>query len=126
MRKKHIYGTFAVSWTFLVAILSLFSLPDTISNTEFIPHSDKITHIIFYNVMTLAWFFYFKTTKTKYKQIIAISIAALIYGIIIEIIQAILPYGRTAEWLDGIANAIGVTLAILLLYTLPLKSKSLK
>jgi VanZ family protein len=41
----------------------------------------------------------------------AIGVFALAFGGVIEVLQAILPFGRDGEWSDFVADGVGITLA---------------
>ena len=45
---------------------------------------------------------------------------------IIEALQGILPFGRTADWRDIVANVIGILLAVFAIKRILSRSKSLK
>lgn len=75
---------------------------------------DKIYHCIAYTILTLVLYNYFTTTKLKSKVLWAVLLA-IIYGIIIEALQATLTDFRTPDYLDVVANSVGAFFAILLL-----------
>ncbi|CAM1356437.1 VanZ family protein [Tenacibaculum halocynthiae] len=98
----------AIFITISIAILSLIKLgkqPISISNI------DKIEHSIAYFFLTFSWLL--ALVKTKY-QIYIVSICCLIYGIIIEALQATITIYRTGDYYDVIANSVGVLLAFIL------------
>lgn len=94
----------AIGITLLIAILSLIKLgkqPISINNL------DKIEHSIAYFVLSLCWLL---ALKDKINTII-IVVCCLIYGIIIEVLQAKLTTYRYAEYYDILANSIGILIA---------------
>ena len=98
-----------------VSALSVASLshiggvPDLGSNFD-----DKIYHGVAYAILTLLLYNYLQTLKLKHKILLAVVIA-VIYGIIVEGLQAILTDYRTPDYLDVLANTSGALFAILLL-----------
>ena len=71
-----------------------------------LPFKDKLVHFIFYFVFVVLWCFgLHKTDKIK------ILLIAVVYGIIIEILQYVLTENRTADFYDVLANSSGAFLA---------------
>lgn len=93
--------------TISIFILSLFRLPQT--GIQLIHNMDKVQHCLAYFILTLSWLFTFYKTPTKKYIIILLCI---ILGIIIEILQYALTNYRTGDYIDVIANSIGVLLAL--------------
>jgi len=96
----------AVAWTVLITVLSLISFDRTPSFMLQLPFKDKLVHFIFYFVFVVLWCFgLHKTDKIK------ILLIAVVYGIIIEILQYVLTENRTADFYDVLANSLGAFLA---------------
>lgn len=70
---------------------------------------DKGYHSFAYFILTITWLLAFYKKPQK-KYIIAIS--CIIFGIIIEILQTSLTVYRTGDYLDVLANSLGVLLAL--------------
>ena len=71
---------------------------------------DKLGHAIFYGS---ACYFFFKGSKTITKTTTFIIFGGLfMLGFCLEILQAILASGRTFDYLDQLANTIGITLGL--------------
>ncbi|NER12666.1 teicoplanin resistance protein VanZ [Leptobacterium flavescens] len=109
-------------------MLSLFSVSD-LPKLEF-KLSDKLLHAAFYLILTWTWFFSFSPSgtdkKRENKALIVIAVIIAVYGMIIEALQGILPFGRTADWRDIVANVIGILLAVFAIKRILSRSKSLK
>jgi VanZ family protein len=75
---------------------------------------DKIYHFLAYAVLTWLSFNYLITTTVNYKILISGSLA-IVYGIIIEGLQATLTDFRTPDYFDVLANTAGVLFVILVL-----------
>ncbi|WP_425076085.1 VanZ family protein [Psychroserpens sp. S379A] len=75
---------------------------------------DKIYHFLAYAILTLVLFNYFRTTTVKPKIGLSTSIA-IIYGIIIEALQAIVTDFRTPDYYDVLANTVGAVVVMILL-----------
>lgn len=91
---------------FLV-ITSMSLLP---SNEIEIPTNDKIGHLLAYAILTLNVSLLFK----KYtKKLLLCMIAIIIYGMVIEFLQGLIP-GRESSFLDILANTSGVIIGFAL------------
>lgn len=99
----------AIVITIAIAFLSLvkISFKQPI-NVSFL---DKIEHCVAYFVLSLTWLLALGKSK---KSIAVITVLCLLYGIIIEILQAEITSYRTAEYLDALANMVGIALALLI------------
>lgn len=91
--------------------------------------SDKVIHFIGYTFLVCLWSvaFYFKSKKNKF--IIAVfktAFFALVYGIIIEVLQEQLTNTREGDIKDVFANFLGVIFAVILLYLVKPKLIKLK
>ncbi|UGS21432.1 VanZ family protein [Flavobacterium cyclinae] len=104
------YLYLAVIWAVLIAVLSLVSL-NSISKEINISSNDKFFHFVFYAILTVLLLLYKR--KTKYNLLIILFV--IIYGIIIEILQALLTTNREADIYDAIANSLGAITGLVLL-----------
>lgn len=114
MLKKYAF-VLALAFTVLLAFFSLMQtgIPDIGFSFQ-----DKIYHFIAYALMTLFWYNYLFDSHFKISRQRAIVAAvgiAVIYGIIIEVIQGQLTISRVAEFNDAIANTVGAIVAGLLI-----------
>ena len=89
----------AVICAVVIAVLSLLpgsDLPATNMN-------DKLNHFIAYGVlMALA------TLGRGRVRLLAIIAGIILYGLVLEGLQGMMPYGRSASWIDALANTGGV------------------
>jgi VanZ family protein len=95
-----------VSITVGIIYLSLIKTP---KNMIEIAQIDKVYHSIAYFVLSITWLFAFQK-KSQVKYIIVIL--CIILGIIIEVLQSTLTIYRTGDYLDVLANSMGVILAL--------------
>ena len=106
--------------TLAIGFLSLIKLgPNGIP----IQASDKVLHAIAYFSLMLSWLYStlrFSKLSKKAKYLIA---GCLIYGIVLEILQAELTSYRTGSYLDIIANSVGIVLAVLTFQLLEKKNR---
>ena len=96
-----------VSWALLVLLLS--SLPaSSMKLPQFwdLFSLDKLAHAVCYAILFLLFAYALR------KYLLYIMVACIVYGILIELYQGYLLTSRTADWVDALANAIGVVIAL--------------
>lgn len=94
-----------------VTFSSLYSF-ESVSAPKFeIPHLDKIVHFTFYFVACiLGVFFLRERTNGKLplkKALFFMILGTIVFGLLMEVLQYYMTTARTADALDGLANAIG-------------------
>jgi VanZ family protein len=47
------------------------------------------------------------------RHAVAIAVFALAFGVLVEVLQGALPFGRDMDWKDWVADAVGVAAAML-------------
>jgi len=87
-----------------------FSMPTTIWDY------DKIGHAMMFLVWTLIFGLFLFVLKNNKPSLVLIFVVSASFGLLIEVLQFILPAGRSAELWDFIADIIGSGIAITLLY----------
>ena len=78
-----------------------------------VPLADKWTHMVMYGTLTLAIWFDYKRSHKKYnvwRLLLFAFLAPIAMGGTLELAQAYLTTCRSGEWLDFVANTIGVCL----------------
>lgn len=101
-----------IGYTIFLTVLSLMSInkmPKLGSSFD-----DKIYHLGAYMLFTMLWYNYFEKTDSKYKILFSAGIA-IVYGIIIEVLQGTFTTYRTEDIGDVIANTLGALLAAILI-----------
>ena len=111
LEHKFIYLSLAGLWTLAIFFLCLVDFNNLPSVG--ISDGDKYIHFVFYFVFVILWFWYFKNiTISKRKLLLKIVIAALIYGVLIEILQSRFTNSRNGDINDVFANALGAITAL--------------
>lgn len=86
-----------------------------------IPNLDKVVHFIFYTTSSFLWCWALLNKKATNNQFntILIILGLVLFGLLIEFLQDILPTHRSFEWLDFVCNTAGVLFGITIftLYT---------
>lgn len=86
-----------------IAILSLLPGSDLPAQNL----NDKVNHFIAYGVLT-----FLAVLGRHHISILKIAVLAIGYGLALEILQGVMPFGRTASELDAIANTGGVLIGL--------------
>lgn len=106
-----LFLTTAVLLTISIAIGSLITVTNVVQVK--ISNSDKIIHLIAYLVLTFNWLLALKKVLNNRKKVILVGLAIIFYGIIIEALQGLLTTHRQADFIDVLANSIGVIIAVI-------------
>ncbi len=103
----------------IITLFSLFSFPDDVTGGIDIAHMDKMVHFTFHCVLVVLGILAYKERKGQtFKIGWAITqffVFSLVYGIIIEVLQYYMPFDRSAEFWDVLANLSGALVGILLI-----------
>ena len=74
---------------------------------------DKAAHCLLYFFFIIFWGLKFENKKNNLR---ALLIVTIIFGLLLEIFQEILPFGRVFEWEDFIANTAGALIGFFILH----------
>lgn len=113
MLKKSIYTILFISWVVVITMLSLFSFSQMDLDTGGlnIPYADKIVHFTFYLVFAFVGSLSLRERTSGSlglrKTLIIGLIFAILYGMLIEVLQYTLTTDRMAEFADVLANTLG-------------------
>ncbi|MAZ73759.1 MAG: hypothetical protein CMC70_11510 [Flavobacteriaceae bacterium] len=103
---------------YLVVISIAFLIPGRAIPTTQLP-LDKVVHIGIHAVLLFVWALYFfkKNDNTLTgNTLLLIGVACFLYGIIIEVLQESLVALRHSDFLDLVANSIGILLGAIVFY----------
>jgi VanZ family protein len=107
MRELRWRWLWLVAGTVLVLLVSWLCLRPS-ADDQWFPHADKVHHAAAFlglGGLLLALF--------ERRHYAVVCIALLVFGGAIEVAQYLMPYGRSAEWADLVADGLGVMLAAL-------------
>ena len=100
----------AIAWLILITILFLIPSAELPEEDWFEKiYLDKWVHAGFF--FLLVWLFYIPLRTKAKKTMILIAVIAMIYGIVIELLQEFAVAGRTLDVLDMVFDGIGSMLA---------------
>lgn len=98
-------------WAVVVAGVSvLFYL--TLSPSDAVPSvslNDKSQHALGFFVLALTYGLMFPRRR------LVVAVAVCFLGVMVEVLQGIMPFGRDAEFADLIADGVGIALGFLML-----------
>lgn len=106
-------------FSIIVALIILFlSLTgsDTFDKVPLfnIPHLDKIVHFLMYSGFMSVIILENRNKLTGFRELFITALIPLMYGILMEILQATLTVSRSGSIYDVFANSTGILCAILL------------
>jgi VanZ family protein len=76
-----------------------------------IKYADKVVHFGIHYILVLFWLAYFHYKNSQdisTSQILLVLLGVLLYGILIEVMQASMTNGRSGDPFDVLANSIGL------------------
>lgn len=106
LRYGRYWALFGLVMTLVVVYLTLEAPSGRISR---LAHLDKAYHFGAFVCLTL-WF----AALVERRGYWAVAIAMLMLGVLIEIVQHLMALGRSAEFLDVVADAAGIAVGMLL------------
>ena len=112
----------AISWNVVILIFCLINLSNINEVQKIrIPHLDKVVHFLFYTASSFLWSWALLNKKASaYKLNLTLIVFGLIlFGLMVEFLQDVLPTQRSFEWLDVLFNTLGVLFGttVCLIYT---------
>jgi VanZ family protein len=119
LRAKYLFLIPAIVYTIAILYLSLINLADT--PVKELGLSDKVMHGGAYFGLNLLWMFFviFNYKNNRFlAKILVISLAAIVFGIFIEVLQDRLTTYRQLDLYDVLANSIGVVSAGIIVWLL--------
>ena len=97
------------------AILFFTMLPSESLGSSSLYQYDKVGHFMMFFTWTFLFGLYLISVRKYNVSLLAIFIAGTLFGILIEVAQELLPYGRNGNMYDALADALGSLTAVILL-----------
>jgi VanZ family protein len=114
IKNKHIVYSLFILITLATLLLTLLPAERLGQNRLF--QYDKVGHFMLFFSWTLAYgFLSFFKKGAENTNILAIFVIGSLFGVTIEVMQELLPYGRSANVYDAIADILGSLTASVLL-----------
>ncbi|MBC9795035.1 VanZ family protein [Sinomicrobium weinanense] len=113
--RKIILLVLTVGWIITITVLSLMP-PSGLPGIGF-PHLDKIVHFVFYYVFFILCYYALSKETPPLSSLdnraMVLSLTfAIVYGMIVEVLQYKMAYGRAGDVKDALANTTGVICGI--------------
>lgn len=107
----------AAGWTIFLIVGTLLPKEVISKSSMFgIPHMDKVSHLFAYAILVFLWSIALNEKTSKIKAARISFYAAIGLGVLLEILQWQLNFGRHFEILDIIANIIGSIIGLIAFY----------
>lgn len=116
MKNPWIYRAPALVWGFFIAYASLAPVHDLDPGWE-LQISDKLVHFILYFSWVALLYFASSRGFKKYisrRRMFGYMMAAILVGVAMEVFQAMMDLGRSADPLDALANSGGALAGVIL------------
>lgn len=102
--------------TAVICVLSLAPIGGIELDVK-VPLADKWTHFVMYGTLTtVIWWEYWKQHDHADIQWLSVfgAVCPILLGALMEVLQANCTTYRSGDWLDAVANSIGVVLGVVL------------
>ena len=115
-----LFRPYVISGTVTLAVLYLTLVPQPLPPPDIeIPFADKLVHGLMFAVIAIVygidWAWHHRRRWVTVKESIVISLISTAFGGVIEFLQWAMNVGRSGDWMDFLADAIGVVATLLIL-----------
>lgn len=97
----------------MILFLCLVPIKNKENSNLFWEHTDKLVHFFMYLVLVSLLLLTANAQTLKSKGVVIIVCCAVIFGMIIEVIQELMNLGRHFDFFDLLANLMGVIFALI-------------
>ncbi len=108
-----------IGWMVFITSLSLFSFSSEKEDDLWFPHLDKMVHFTFHLMILILGALSLKEMAPKLwngrNGIAILLLFSVSYGLLIEFLQWVMPFDRSAEFWDVLANLTGAFMGGLLI-----------
>lgn len=122
MKALRFIPSYQLTLAVAVIILYLTLLPKPFGEEELplFPGADKLAHCCMFGGLALTFIFerHIAGKRLSIGRALIASLAVTLFGIAVEFIQNAMGLGRSGDWADGLADAIGAFAAVPLCYAL--------
>jgi VanZ family protein len=108
-------------FTLVIALLSLLPSSEMSGISWFhIPFFDKIVHVGMYYLLAIFFLYALENSRPKldFRLASIVFLVGIVYGGLLEILQYLMHAGRSADWIDFMADCLGSLSGILLYFPL--------
>jgi len=121
IEQKTLILTSFIATTIGIIVLTLMP-PENLGSSKLFQY-DKLGHFFIFFIWTFLFALSVATFKNRKTPLFIIFLAGSFFGISIEILQHLTPFGRSANFIDAVADIAGSLAAVLLLRYLQYQTK---
>jgi len=121
IEQKALILTSFIATTIGIIVLTLMP-PENLGSSKLFQY-DKLGHFFIFFIWTFLFALSVATFKNRKTPLFIIFLAGSFFGISIEILQHLTPFGRSANFIDAVADIAGSLAAVLLLRYLQYQTK---
>lgn len=117
---------FGIGYTIFISVALLSPKVGYLPEIDLLIPLDKLIHASIFLILVFTWLLYFfkRQRFLNLSSLIKILIACFIYGILIEVFQYLFVASRQADFLDVLANSIGLILGTSIFWKVKTRIKS--
>ena len=116
--KNYFWLVCSLVWAGLIDYLS-FSNPNSVGLEPWFKYQDKLGHFIFYAVLSMLLIKTFSEEIVIQNSMWSIALVALVFGVFIELGQHFFTHDREGDYMDALANGLGILLMVVLIKAYP-------
>ncbi|HMB41521.1 MAG TPA: VanZ family protein [Balneolaceae bacterium] len=121
IEQKALILTSFIATTIGIIVLTLMP-PENLGSSKLFQY-DKLGHFFIFFIWTFLFALSVATFKNRKTPLFIIFLAGSFFGFSIEILQHLTPFGRSANFIDAVADIAGSLAAVLLLRYLQYQTK---
>ena len=112
--KNYFWLVCSLVWAGLIVYLG-FSNPKSVGIEPWFKYQDKLGHFILYAVLSMLLIKTFSKEIVIQSSIGSGALVALVFGVFIELGQHFFTHDREGDYMDALANGLGILLMVVLI-----------
>ena len=116
--KNYFWLVCSLVWAGLIDYLS-FSNPNSVGLEPWFKYQDKLGYFIFYAVLSMLLIKTFSKEIVIQNSMWSSALVALVFGVLIELGQHFFTHDREGDYMDAMANGLGILLIVVLIKAYP-------
>lgn len=116
--KNYFWLVCSLVWAGLIVYLG-FSNPESVGIEPWFKYRDKLGHFILYAVLSMLLIKTFSNEIVIQNSMSNGALVALVFGVLIELGQHFFTHDREGDYMDALANGLGILLMVVLTKVYP-------
>lgn len=116
--KNYFWLVCSLVWAGLIVYLG-FSNPESVGIEPWFKYQDKLGHFILYAVLSMLLIKTFSNEIVIQNSMSNGALVALVFGVLIELGQHFFTHDREGDYMDALANGLGILLMVVLTKVYP-------